>query len=208
MNAIHDSLGAHHKAMEGLVEETVRAARASDWAGYRRRFAELRLTLVEHMAYEEEELFPALARSLGSEAPLAPLREQHEQLRQHFETLGAAAPEHDPEGCLAEIDALEALLRTHHASEQGVCYPQSDRLGLVPPPPLAAAPRALDLRGLQPPEPMVRIFQALERSPREPLRAILPHEPVPLYGLLRERGFSYRGTARADGGFEVLIEPV
>ena len=97
MNAIHDSLGAHHKAMEALVEETVRAARAGDWARYRRRFAELRLTLVEHMAYEEEELFPALSRSLGSELPLAPLREQHEQLRQHFETLGAAAPEHDPE---------------------------------------------------------------------------------------------------------------
>jgi len=194
--------------MEALVEETVRAARAGDWARYRRRFAELRLTLVEHMAYEEEELFPALSRSLGSELPLAPLREQHERLRQHFETLGAAAPEHDPEGCLAEIEALDELLRMHHASEQGVCYPQSDCLGLAPPPPLAAAPRALDLRGLQPPEPMVRIFQALERSPREPLRAILPHEPVPLYGLLRERGFSYRGTQRADGGFELLIEPV
>jgi hypothetical protein len=36
---------------------------------------------------------------------------------------------------------------------------------------------------------------------------ILPHEPVPLYGLLRERGFSYRGSPRADGGFDVLIEP-
>ncbi|MBI1943651.1 MAG: DUF2249 domain-containing protein [Betaproteobacteria bacterium] len=64
----------------------------------------------------------------------------------------------------------------------------------------------LDLRGLQPPEPIVRIFEALERAPGDPLRAILPHEPVPLYGLLRERGFQCRGGPRADGGYEVLIE--
>jgi uncharacterized protein (DUF2249 family) len=64
----------------------------------------------------------------------------------------------------------------------------------------------MELRGLQPPEPIVRIFQALERAPGAPLRVILPHEPLPLYGLLRERGYSYAGAPRADGGFEVLIE--
>ena len=58
---------------------------------------------------------------------------------------------------------------------------------------------------LQPPEPMVRIFQALERAPREPLCVILPHEPLPLYGLLRERGFGWSGAPRADGGFELTI---
>jgi hypothetical protein len=52
----------------------------------------------------------------------------------------------------------------------------------------------------------VRIFQALEASPGAPLRVILPHEPVPLYGLLRERGYSYAGAPRPDGGYEVLIE--
>jgi hypothetical protein len=52
----------------------------------------------------------------------------------------------------------------------------------------------------------VRIFEALERAPSEPLRAILPHEPVPLYALLRERGFTYSGVQRADGGYELLIE--
>jgi uncharacterized protein (DUF2249 family) len=64
----------------------------------------------------------------------------------------------------------------------------------------------MDLRGLQPPEPIVRIFRALEDSPGAPLRVILPHEPVPLYGLLRERGYSYCGSPRPDGGYEVLIE--
>jgi uncharacterized protein (DUF2249 family) len=52
----------------------------------------------------------------------------------------------------------------------------------------------------------VRIFEALDRAPGEPVRAILPHEPVPLYALLRERGYSYSGMQRADGGYELLIE--
>jgi hypothetical protein len=62
----------------------------------------------------------------------------------------------------------------------------------------------MDLRGLQPPEPIVRIFQALDRG-EEPLRVILPHEPLPLYGLLKERGYSYAGATRADGGYELTI---
>lgn len=113
-----------------------------------------------------------------------------EDLRIRLDTLNSAAPGLDPEGYLAEFEQLAVLLR-----ERGV--PEGD---------VAARFATLDLRGLQPPEPIVRIFDALDRAPGEPLRAILPHEPVPLYGLLRERGFSCAGAPRADGGFEVLIE--
>jgi hypothetical protein len=195
------SLSAHHDVMDTLVAEAIAAARAGQWAAYRLRFAELRRALVEHMTYEDEQLFPALVRRVG-EASVAPLRRQHERLQQHFETLAAAAPEHDPAGCIAEMEALAALLREHHAAEAAL------EPGYASHAIARQAPRpAMDLRGLQPPEPIVRIFQALERAPREPLCVILPHEPVPLYGLLRERGFSYSGSPRADGGFEVLIEP-
>ena len=155
---------------ESLIEAALRAARAGDWAAYRARFAQLR-------------------------DGCAALIEQHEELRQQFETLGAAAPQHDPEGCVAAFEALAAALRDRHAGALRAWRPQPDS-------------PALDLRGLQPPEPIVRIFQALERAPGAPLRAILPHEPVPLYALLRERGFAYSGTQRADGGYELLIEKV
>ena len=116
---------------------------------------------------------------------------EEEEVRRHLDILAAAAPEHDASGCIAEVEALADCLRR-----------RPDLLG-------AGVPRsepALDLRGLQPPEPIVRIFAALERAPRTPLRVILPHEPLPLYNLLRQRGFRYSGAARADGGFELLIE--
>jgi hypothetical protein len=148
-----------------LLDATLRAARAADWGAYRARFAELR-------------------------ASCAALIERDEALRQRFDTLAAAAPQYDPEGCRDALEQLAAQLREGYAP----VLPES-----------RAAP-ALDLRGLAPPEPIVRIFQELERAPGAPLRAILPHEPVPLYALLAERGFRYSGTPRPDGGYELLIE--
>ncbi|HEX6321745.1 MAG TPA: hemerythrin domain-containing protein [Burkholderiales bacterium] len=211
MKRIGESLSTHHDQLDRLLALTAAAARAGEWAGYRARLSALREALLEHMSYEEEELFPALVRGGLGAGEIEPLQEQHLKLRIILDTLNAAAPQYDPEGCMAELESLTALQKAHHASELAACYPESDRMAAPPaaPPPLAAggASAPLDLRGLQPPEPIVRIFEALERSPRKPLRAILPHEPVPLYGLLRERGFAYTGTPRADGGFEVLIEP-
>ena len=219
MAAISESLDAHHIALEAQLEQVLDAAQAADWPAYRAVFAALRAAVLDHMAFEEEELFPALAGVPGNDAELAALREQHERLRRDFDTLGAAAPEHDPEGCMKALKQLGAYIREHHAREVRVCYPASDallakdpmlaqgaRAFAARPVPAKGAQPAMDLRGLQPPEPIVRIFKALERSPGGPVRAILPHEPVPLYALLQERGFRYSGHVRPDGGYEVLIE--
>ncbi len=191
------SLSSHHLDLERQLGEAVIAARSGNWPAYRLRLESLRASLLEHIAYEEEEVFPRLAKRPA----VQDLHEQHDRLRRHLETLGAAAPEHDPDGCLAEIDELAALMNEHHAAEMAADPAYATRQ--ISP---TEQPAPLDLRGLQPPEPIVRIFDALERSPGSPLRAILPHEPVPLYALLRERGFRYAGTPRADGGFELLIE--
>lgn len=158
------------KHAEALIDAALGAARAGDWMRFRTEFAALR-------------------------EGCAPLIAQHEDLRQQFETLGVAAPQYDPEGCVAAFEALAGLLRGRHADALDARQAQPEQA-------------LLDLRGLRPPEPIVRILDALERAPREPLRAILPHEPVPLYGLLRERGYACSGMPRADGSFEILVEPL
>lgn len=149
-----------------LLTETMAAALARQWPVHRLHFAALRDVLCEQLAPGEEDL------------------------RIRLDTLNSAAPGADPEGYLAELDQLCALLRARGLPEGEV----------------VARFVTLDLRGLQPPQPIVRIFSALDHAPDAPLRAILPHEPVPLYDLLRERGFSCTGSQRADGGYEILIE--
>lgn len=201
MNEVHSSLSTQHAQIERALDAVIAAGRGACWPLYRRYLAGLREGLLQHMLFEEEALLPALEK--GAVAAVKALQEDHAQLRRHLETLGAAAPEQDPAGCIAELRELAALLRSHHAAEMAL----DPQYALRPGPRLVLhEPAAMDLRGLQPPEPMVRIFQALERSPDAPLRVILPHEPVPLYALLRERGYSCTGAPRPDGGFEILIE--
>jgi hypothetical protein len=201
MNEPDGSLDAQHAQIDRVLASVLTAGRAGRWTEYRRQFALLREGVAQHMAFEEESVFPAF--ELRAAGAVRVLREQHAQVRRHLETLGAAAPEQDPEGCLAEIEDLAALLHRHHAAELALDPEYASR----PTPPLSlGAQPAVDLRGLQPPEPIVRILNELERGAGAPLRVILPHEPVPLYSLLRERGYRYSGAPRTDGGFEVLIE--
>jgi Uncharacterized conserved protein (DUF2249)/Hemerythrin HHE cation binding domain len=201
MVSFKDSLDAQHGEIGRRLERVVQAARAADWPAYRLHFGTLREGLRAHMAFEEEALFPVLDKA--APAAVRERRAEHAEIAAQVDTLGAASPQHDPEGCIAVLEQLGALLRAHHAAEMALDPQYATR----PIPSLVRRePPVMDLRGLQPPEPIVRIFAALERSPDEPLRVILPHEPVPLYGLLRERGFRYSGASRAEGGFELLID--
>ena len=66
--------------------------------------------------------------------------------------------------------------------------------------------RFLDLRGLEPPAPLMRVFEALDAAPDLPLRARFPREPFPLYAMLQAGGWTRRTVACEDGSFEILIE--
>ena len=201
MNECDGSLHAQHAHIDKELDAVVTAGRAGRWPEYRRRFEALREGLAQHMAFEEEAVFPALEQR--AVAAVRALREDHAQIRRHLEMLGAAAPEHDPDGCVAELRSLGGLLRAHHEAETKLDPQYRSRAA----PALARGDLpAMDLRGLQPPEPIVRILHALEHGAGAPLRVILPHEPVPLYVLLRERGYRCCGAPRADGGYELLIE--
>ena len=60
----------------------------------------------------------------------------------------------------------------------------------------------LDARGLEPPQPMVNILEALTSLPAEAqLRARTDRRPVHLYPMLTERGFTAQTEEQSDGSF-------
>jgi uncharacterized protein (DUF2249 family) len=62
----------------------------------------------------------------------------------------------------------------------------------------------LDNRGLEPPEPMVRIFDALnELKAGEELHALMDREPILIYSELERRGFAWRFDD--DGDSQTLV---
>lgn len=64
----------------------------------------------------------------------------------------------------------------------------------------------LDNRDLDPPEPMVRTLEVLERmAPGETLAAILPREPIFLIKELETRGHRWRGATTQDGGYRIVV---
>lgn len=64
----------------------------------------------------------------------------------------------------------------------------------------------VDARGLEPPQPMVRILEALVGLPTGAvLRARTDRRPMHLYPLLAERGFQAETQEQSDGSFLTLI---
>lgn len=65
---------------------------------------------------------------------------------------------------------------------------------------------SLDVRGLEPPEPLERVLDALDRlAPADQLSMLIDREPHPLYRILANNGYRHRTTALPDFNFEVRI---
>lgn len=66
--------------------------------------------------------------------------------------------------------------------------------------------RILDVRGLEPPEPLEKTLDAVAAlQPGERLRMIHHREPCLLYPLLAKRGFQHLAEAKAEDHHEILI---
>lgn len=64
----------------------------------------------------------------------------------------------------------------------------------------------LDVCGLQPPEPMERVLDALAVLPRgERVCMLIDREPFPLYNILDLKGFAHRTHYRQDLLYEIVI---
>ncbi len=69
-----------------------------------------------------------------------------------------------------------------------------------------AGERRIDVRGLEPPEPLdlaLELVQQLQAG--EYLRMLHRREPYPLFRLLEQDGFRYRSISSNDCPFEILI---
>ncbi len=70
----------------------------------------------------------------------------------------------------------------------------------------SANEQEIDVRGFEPPEPLVRILDALESLPAGvKLRARTDREPCHLFGEAKQRGFSTDCQAQADGSWLTVL---
>lgn len=64
----------------------------------------------------------------------------------------------------------------------------------------------LDVRGLEPPEPLERVLEALDHLPEaDRLCMLIEREPRPLYRILENNGYRYKTTELPGFLYEVMI---
>lgn len=64
----------------------------------------------------------------------------------------------------------------------------------------------LDARGLEPPQPMMKILEAVANLPTDAtLAARTDRQPLLLYPQLEQRGFTYETTKQSDGSHLTYI---
>jgi uncharacterized protein (DUF2249 family) len=65
----------------------------------------------------------------------------------------------------------------------------------------------IDARGLEPPEPLMRILNALEAlAPGQRLRAITDRQPCHLFGEATARGFTHACSEQSNGSWVTILE--
>ncbi len=210
MPTVSAELTDHHRRCRELFAEVGKTVRAGDWLAFGAKLVTLRDEILGHFRFEEERLFPVYEEVSGLRDGTQELRVQHDDIRAILWALSSASAAHDPESCSTEFDTLVLLFRQHTETEEGLMYPAFERTLGPRAAELAALARedmrALDVRGLEPPEPFMRIMKALTQSPDQPLRVLIHREPFPLYDVLAEQGFGHRARALEDGSFEIVIE--
>jgi uncharacterized protein (DUF2249 family) len=87
--------------------------------------------------------------------------------------------------------------------------PPTPAAARTPAPSAGGTAQEIDARGLEPPEPLIRILDALETLPAGGrLRAITDREPCHLFGEATQRGFRHECNAQPDGSWLTVLEHV
>lgn len=64
----------------------------------------------------------------------------------------------------------------------------------------------LDVCGLEPPEPLERVLEALSSlEPGQQLRMLIDRMPTPLFQILSRNGYRYETVTRPDFLYEIVI---
>lgn len=64
----------------------------------------------------------------------------------------------------------------------------------------------LDVCGLEPPEPMVQVLDALAAlAPGQRVHMVINREPRPLFRILEANGFAFTSEIRPDFLYQILI---
>jgi hemerythrin-like domain-containing protein len=150
MTTISEYMLAGHTVCDDLFAKAENAA--GDWKRAGTELAAFRNALLEHIAMEEEVLFPAFEAETGMTqgGPSATMRAEHVQMRALLDDLAEAAARRDEQRYLGVADTLLVLLQQHNMKEESMMYPMIESAVPDRSDELIAQCRAIELRAANP----------------------------------------------------------
>ncbi|HET8585123.1 MAG TPA: hemerythrin domain-containing protein [Casimicrobiaceae bacterium] len=146
MTTISEYMLHGHSACDDLFANAENAA--GDWKKAAVEFARFRNALDEHIAMEEEVLFPAFEAETGMAdgGPSATMRAEHVQMRALLDDMADAATLRDERRYLGVADTLLVLMQQHNMKEESMMYPMIESAVPDRADALLAKCRAIELR--------------------------------------------------------------
>ncbi len=129
MNAasINEHYTHDHARLDELFHQ-FQKLKSSDRANAARQFQEFKSGLEQHIAWEEEILFPSFERRFGHlGGPTEVMRWEHREIRRFLDTIAEALAGNDWDTEVEEV-GLNAVLCSHNHKEESILYPMIDQI--------------------------------------------------------------------------------
>lgn len=125
-----DGLGEEHRRLHRVLDELLDTARAAQLDAAAASFAALRRGLQQHIAVEDDMVFPAFEERTGmrDSGPTVTMRREHREIERRLGAIGEALGTKDAGALVGQAAELRALLDDHAHREEGALYPTCDRL--------------------------------------------------------------------------------
>lgn len=127
MPSIQQQMTKHHRECDEILADAEAPLAAKDWQGYSAKWQAFVDELFQHLAMEEEVLFPAFEQATGiTQGPTMVMRSEHEQMRAYVGQMNQAIEVKDQERAMGLVESLMLLIQQHNMKEEQMLYPMCD----------------------------------------------------------------------------------
>jgi hemerythrin-like domain-containing protein len=118
-----------HKKYNAVVHELRDLVRDEAWRGAEDKFCQLSDDLEDHMAMEEQVIFPFYDLMIGTRnSSTGEMRREHDRIRGCLISLSRSLESQDTEEILYDADSLDRIMDAHHDHEEGAFLPHASQI--------------------------------------------------------------------------------
>jgi len=129
MASIGDFMSRGHKDCDEAFARAEESA-GKDWSATEAKFNIFVRSMQQHLAMEEDVLFPAFEEQTGMSGggPTETMRIEHEQMRRLFDEIQQAVTARDANQYLGLFETLMLLMQQHNLKEESMLYQMMDEV--------------------------------------------------------------------------------